>query len=242
MEALEKLKISDVVASNIKSAHVFKKYGLDFCCGGGISIEKACAKNNIDLEELLQDLRNMDEKPAASQNYNNWELDFLIAHIENTHHVYVREALGMIDEYAAKVARVHGDGHPPVIKIYELFQLLSEELTSHMQKEEVILFPYINLLVQAQKTKTISEPSKFGNIQNPINMMEHEHENAGNILKEIAVLSNNYTPPEWACNTFKALYAKLEEFEQDLHLHIHLENNILFPKAILLEAGKTELI
>ena len=239
MENLEKLKISEVVASNIKSAHVFKKYGLDFCCGGGISIEKACSKHNIDMDSLLSDLRNIDEKVAPSQNYNTWSLDFLISHIENTHHVYVRDSLGLIEEYAAKVARVHGEGHPPVVKIYDLFLTLSEELTSHMQKEEMVLFPYINLLVQAEKTNSMPEPSKFGNIQNPISMMEHEHETAGNLLKEIAALSNNYTPPEWACNTFKALYSKLEEFEQDLHLHIHLENNILFPKAVLLEAGKS---
>jgi regulator of cell morphogenesis and NO signaling len=239
MENLRKLKISEVVASNIKSAHVFKKYGLDFCCGGGISIEKACTKHNIDIESLLSDLRSIDEKIAPSQNYNSWSLDFLIAHIENTHHVYVRDSLGLIEEYAAKVARVHGPGYQPIINIHMLFLTLKKELMAHMIKEELVLFPYINKLVQAEKSKSKSGPLGLGIIKTPISKMEHEHESAGNLLKEIAALSNNYTPPEWACNTFKALYSKLEEFEQDLHLHIHLENNILFPKAVLMEARQS---
>jgi regulator of cell morphogenesis and NO signaling len=228
-------KVSEVVASNIKTAHVFKKYGIDFCCGGGVSLSRACEKNQVDLNQLLSDLASVDEKILPSQNYNAWQLDFLINYIVNTHHQYVTEALAMIDSYAEKVAKVHGEGHPPVIKIYELFKLVASELSGHMKKEELILFPYINKMVQSQKLGLSVAASHFGSVINPITMMEQEHETAGNLMKEIAQLTNSYTPPEWACNTFKALYAKLEEFEQDLHMHVHLENNILFPKAVLLE-------
>lgn len=235
MIVLQEVKVGDVVSANINSAHVFKKYGIDFCCGGGISIQKACEKKNVDMTMLLQDLQNINEKVMPSQNFKNWELDFLIDYIVNTHHAYVRESLELLDFYASKVARVHGEGHPPVVKIYEWFLAVSEELTAHMQKEELILFPYIKNLVNTNRTKAVLDQAPFGKVNNPIAMMESEHEKAGDILKEIARLSDNYTTPDWACNTFKALYAKLDEFEQDLHLHVHLENNILFPKAIFLE-------
>ena len=236
MIVLEEVKVGDVVSANINSAHVFKKYGIDFCCGGGISIQKACEKKNVDMNSLLQDLKNLDEKVMPSQNFKNWELDFLIDYIVNTHHVYVKESLEMLDAYASKVARVHGEGHPPVVKIYEWFLAINEELTAHIHKEEAILFPYIKNLVVVNRANSGLEQSPFGGVNNPIAMMETEHEKAGDILKEIAKLSYNYNPPDWACNTFKALYAKLDEFEQDLHLHVHLENNILFPKAIALES------
>ncbi len=228
-------KVSEVVASNIKTAHVFKKYGIDFCCGGGISIERACSKHAIQMDQLIAELMRVDQAVLPAQNYNNWPLDFLMDYIIQTHHSYVLEAVDMIKSYAAKVVKVHGEGHPPVIEINELFLRVASELQFHMQKEEQILFPFIRKLVQEQKDKTSSLAPHFGSVANPIAMMEQEHELAGDLLKKIAVLSNNYTPPEWACNTFKALYAKLDEFEQDLHIHVHLENNILFPKAIALE-------
>ncbi len=231
----QELKIADVVSSNIKSAHVFKKYGIDFCCGGGISIAKACEKKNINVNSLIQDLNNLDDKVLPSQNFNNWELDFLADYIVNTHHSYVTESIELITDYAVKVVKVHGEAHPPVFKIYELFTQVAEELTSHMQKEELILFPYIKKLASAKRESGSVMLAPFGSVLNPINMMESEHEFVGNLLKEIADVSNNYNPPEWACNTFKALYAKLDEFEQDLHIHVHLENNILFPKSIKLE-------
>ena len=185
---------------------------------------------------IMQDLKNIDEKVLQSQNYNNWELDFLVDFIVNTHHVYVTESLGLIDAYATKVAKVHGEHHPAVIKIQELFEIIAQDLSSHMKKEELILFPYVKRLAAANKANVGIDKAHFGSVNNPINMMEEEHEIVGNLFKEIAVLSSNYTPPEWACNTFKALYAKLDEFEQDLHIHIHLENNILFPKAIAMES------
>lgn len=232
---LSEKKVADIVAENIKTAHVFKKHGIDFCCGGGISIEKACEKKKIDLDTILEDLSNIETNVLPSQNFNNWDLDFLADYIVNTHHAYVVEAIGLIEAYAARVAKVHGHAEPAVVKIYGLFQEVAQELTDHMKKEEKILFPYIKNLAAAKKDKALWAKPPFGTVANPINMMEHEHVVVGDWLKEIALLSNNYTPPQWACNTFKALYAKLDEFEQDLHIHIHLENNILFPKAIQIE-------
>jgi regulator of cell morphogenesis and NO signaling len=228
-------KIADIVSANIKTADIFKKFGIDFCCGGGISIAKVCEKKNIDLDQLLIELNGVDNKVLPSQNFNKWELDFLIDYIVNTHHAYVLEAIELLDAYSTKVAKVHGEHHPPVLEIERLYNLVKAELLQHMQKEEQILFPYIKHLVKAKKENTQVANPHFGSVQNPIQMMEKEHEMAGDIFKEISNLTFNYTPPEWACNTFKALYAKLDEFEQDLHLHVHLENNILFPKAIELE-------
>ncbi len=235
MEITEEKTVAEVVTENIKTAHVFKKHGIDFCCGGGISIEKACKKHGVDYSILEKELVAADTVVSNANNYDNWELSFLIDHILNIHHAYVIESIPIMLEYAHKVANVHGEHHPEVIEINYLVTDVAQELLSHMKKEETILFPYVKQLDSAINNGTKLPESHFGNVNNPIQVMEHEHENAGSIFRQIAVLTNNYTTPEYACNTFKALYAKLEEFELDLHQHIHLENNILFPKAIKLE-------
>ncbi|WP_026777437.1 iron-sulfur cluster repair di-iron protein [Polaribacter sp. Hel_I_88] len=235
MNITENNTVAEVVTNNIKSADVFKKYGIDFCCGGGISIKKACEKHGVSFTSLEQELAKINNNTSKAYNYDHWKLDFLIAHIENVHHTYVEESTQILLQYVAKVAKVHGHHYTEVVKINELFNDIAKELASHMKKEELILFPFIKKLVKGEKEGVKVAVPHFGSVNNPIKMMEEEHENAGDIMKEIKQLSNNYTPPKDACNTFKALYAKLDEFEQDLHQHIHLENNILFPKAILLE-------
>ena len=197
--------------------------------------KKACAKSNVDQATLEKELAEVDVIKDVIEDYDKWELDFLMIYIENIHHTYIRESLPIISQYANKVAKVHGHHYIEVVEINQLFHEVANELLSHMQKEEQVLFPFIKQLVQAKKEGRKNTTPPFGTVKNPIQMMEHEHESAGNIFKEISRLSNNYSPPEGACNTFRALYAKLEEFEQDLHKHIHLENNILHPKAILLE-------
>lgn len=235
MNLIENKKVAEVVAENIKTAHVFKKHGIDFCCGGGITVEKACEKNNVAYAGLKKELEDVDAVVSTAYNYNNWDLSFLVDHIENVHHTYVEENIPLLILYANKVAKVHGHHYAEVIEIDDLIAKVTKELTMHMKKEELILFPYVKQLVQAEKNGTPLSMPHFGSVKDPVQLMEDEHEYAGDIFKKIAKLSNNYTPPEDACNTFKALYAKLEEFEQDLHQHIHLENNILFPKAIQLE-------
>ena len=240
MNITENNTVAEVVTYNIKTADVFKKHGIDFCCGGGISIKKACEKKNISYEILEKELSLINNPSSNAYNYDSWKLDFLVDHIENVHHTYVEENTSLVLQYAAKVAKVHGHHYSEVVKVYELFSEVAQELASHMKKEELILFPFVKQLVKAEKEGVKLSQPHFGTVNNPIAMMENEHENAGDIFKEINRLTNNYTPPEGACNTFRALYAKLDEFEQDLHQHIHLENNILFPKAILLEKNNNQ--
>lgn len=235
MNLTENKTVAEVVAENIKTAHVFKKHGIDFCCGGGITIEKACEKNHANYAVLKKELEDIDTVVSKAYDYNSWDLSFLVDHIQNVHHTYVEENIPLLVQYANKVAKVHGHHYAEVVEINKLFTEVANELTMHMKKEELILFPYIKKMVKAENEGIIAAKPHFGTVKNPIQLMEDEHENAGDVFKEIARLSNNYTPPENACNTFRALYAKLEEFEQDLHQHIHLENNILFPKAIQLE-------
>lgn len=229
--------IGEMVAKDYRKAEVFRKFGLDFCCGGNKSLQAACEKKGIDAGKVEEALREVDNTiPGVQQNFNTWELDFLADYITNTHHKYIAYAVPMLFEFSAKVARVHGDAHPETIEIADLFRDVAEELQLHMQKEENILFSYIKEMVAARRTGIACERPMFGTIKNPISMMEEEHLSAGGNMEEIHRLSNGYTPPADACSTFRVLYAKLNEFEMDLHQHIHLENNILFPKAIALES------
>ncbi|MES2394436.1 MAG: hemerythrin domain-containing protein [Bacteroidota bacterium] len=174
-------------------------------------------------------------KQTLNDSVLNWDIDFLTDHILNAHHKYVRQAIPVIFEYTQKVARVHGEKHPEVIVIAEKFLDLTDELNRHICKEEEILFPYIKHLAIANSYGMKIEPSPFGTVESPIKMMEQEHDIVGEIMEEIKILSDNYSPPSDACTTYKLSYLKLKEFEDDLHKHVHLENNILFPKAIELE-------
>ena len=235
MKISEEKTVADLVTENIKTAHVFKKYGIDFCCGGGVSVKKACDKKGVDFSTIEKELLEVDQELSKATNYDAWNLSFLIDYIVNVHHTYVEESIPLLIQYANKVEKVHGKQHPELVKINIFFTEVANELALHLTKEELVLFPYIKQLVIAKEKGNKLEVPHFKTVNNPISMMEKEHENAGDIFKEIARLTHHYSPPEGACNTFKALYAKLEEFEQDLHQHIHLENNILFPKAKLLE-------
>jgi regulator of cell morphogenesis and NO signaling len=234
MTTIQNKTVAELVSENINYAHVFKKYGIDFCCGGGISLEKACEKHHVETDQLIGELINS-ESTLRSYNYKDWDLNFLTQHIEHVHHSYVEESIPIIKQYAEKVAKVHGHANPELLQIRDLFTEVANELTQHLKKEELILFPFINKMEQASKTnENISRPH-FGTVENPIAMMQDEHETAGDIFKDIRRLSKDYQAPAHACNTYLALFHKLEEFENDLHLHIHLENNILFPRALKME-------
>ena len=222
MLELKDKTIAEIVSEDISKASVFKKYNLDFCCGGGKTVENACEKANIDVNKVIQDLQNSTSNTnAPNLNFKDWSAEFLVDYIVNVHHTYVKENLEVINEFATKVSKVHGHHAPETIEIDDLFTKLSNELISHLEKEETILFPAI----KAKLTNTSLEYD-----ENVIQILEDVHDTAGTIVKRIQELSNNFTPPEWACNTYKALYFKLDEFINDLYQHIHLENNILFPK------------
>ena len=179
--------------------------------------------------ETLEEIINKTNNPVAD--YNTWPLDLLADYVEKKHHRYVEEKIVEIVPFLNKVASVHGDRHPELLEVQQLFRGCVEELTSHMQKEEQILFPFVRQLATG---KSVQAP--FGSVQNPINMMMHEHTAEGERFRRIVELTDNYTPPADACNTYKVTFALLQEFEEDLHLHIHLENNIMFPRTIALEA------
>lgn len=235
MTTLQERTVADVVTENIKAAHIFKKHGIDFCCGGGISIAKACEKAKVDPDVLISELVNLENAPDRASDYNSWKLDFLADHIINVHHHYVEESSPLLLQYAKRVNHVHGHHYTELAEIESLVTKVVQAMASHQKKEELILFPFIKKLVKAEREGTEVPPIHFGSVENPIHMMEEEHEEAGEILRRISELSDNYTPPQGACNTYRAFYAKLDEFEQDLHHHIHLENNILFPKSLNLE-------
>lgn len=229
--------LGEIAAKDLRKAEVFRRYGLDFCCGGKKTVKEACAEKGLDVTKIEQELQQADRNPAASRPlpYNEWDPSFLADYIVNTHHTYVRNNLPDLMTYAQKVARVHGDQHPELLEIYSLVEGINEELMSHMLKEENILFPFIKQLVQAKNNNQPLERPHFGTVENPVRMMEAEHESAGQDLERIRELSNNYSLPEDACGSYKMLFKMLEDFESDLHIHIHLENNILFPKALELE-------
>ncbi len=231
--------IGEIVAVDYRKAEVFRKYGLDYCCGGKKSIEDACNSKGIDPRAVWADLDRLDQTPPeSSQDFEKWPADMLAEYIVARHHRYVTEALPILYELTAKVARVHGGRHPELLEIAWSFNALARELTMHMQKEEHVLFPYVKIMAaHQQQGKAIPAPF-FGSVENPIQMMETEHETAGRLMETIRTLSNDYTAPAGACTSYRVLFAKLHEFEQDLHRHVHLENNVLFPKAIQLENAR----
>ncbi len=228
--------IGEIVAQNYKAASIFKAHRIDFCCNGNRSIATASKEKNIDESLILKELSEvLAKKEEADIDFQSWPIDLLADYIKKKHHRYVVAKIAEITPYLKRVANVHGDNHPELLEIRELFGQTAEELTSHMQKEENVLFPYIIEMVdkKSRGEKLIKPP--FGSIENPINAMHIEHDNEGVRFRKISELSNNYETPEDGCNTYRVTYSLLEEFENDLHRHIHLENNILFPAAIEFE-------
>jgi regulator of cell morphogenesis and NO signaling len=229
--------LGQIAAKDLGKAQIFKKYGLDFCCGGKKTVKEACAEKGIDVTKVEAALQHADNLTFTSHPlpYNDWNIDFLADYIVNTHHSYVRKQLPDLVAYANKVMTVHGGRHPELVKVNEIVELIQMEMSAHIIKEERVLFPYIKVLVATQQAGSTGNESPFGTVQNPVNMMEMEHEVVGKYLEDLRKLTGNYTLPEDACATYSLLYRMLNAFEEDLHLHVHLENNILFPKAIALE-------
>ena len=227
--------ISEIVAHNYKAASIFKKYKVDFCCNGNRSIETISEENNISSEIIITELNESINEETLEMDYQNWSLDFLADYIYQNHHKYVEKQVPEILHYLDKICRVHGKKHPELLEIRKLFKKSAGELTMHMKKEELILFPFIKKVAQAAQNNTPLNKPPFETIKNPIDMMHNEHDDEGERFRKIEELSNNYTTPQDACNTYKIAFSLLKDFEQDLHKHIHLENNILFIKAIQTE-------
>ena len=236
MENLKDKTIGAFVAQDFRTAAVFSKYQIDFCCKGNRTITEVCEKQDIDSDVLLQNV--FDVLQLENNNtidFNSWPLDLLVDYIEKTLHRYVEDKTGIILQFLNKLCSVHGTNHPELFKINELFTAGAGELSQHMKKEELMLFPFIKRMVKTKESNGILSQPSFGTVSNPIAMMMQEHDNEGERFREIANLTNNYTAPADGCTTYKVAFAMLNEFEQDLHKHIHLENNILFPKAVVLE-------
>ena len=235
MEVQEKT-IGQMVAEDYRIAQVFKNHKIDFCCQGNRSIKEVAEKHRLEADTLLQEIDQVQKEPNNDNiDFKSWPIDLLADYIEKKHHRYVEERIPVLKQYLNKLCKVHGERHPELFEINEHFIASAGELAMHMKKEELVLFPWVRKMVKArQQNEPLGKPH-FGSVNNPISTMMQEHDNEGERFRKIAALSNQYTPPEDACNTYHVGFSLLREFEEDLHRHIHLENNILFPKAEALE-------
>ncbi len=223
--------LAQIVNDNHQTAAIFEKYNLDFCCKGKRSLQAACEERDLPSETIAEELDiALNRNETNTIDFNKLSLATLADYIVSVHHDYTRQALPQIFYYLQKVSFKHGDRHSELHTIFEKFSELKDEMEMHMQKEEQVLFPRIKQLETAIQN---GQPGVMS-IQIPITVMEDEHEHAGNLLKEIRQLSGDYNPPADACTTYRLSFAALQAFEEDLHRHIHLENNVLFPRAIKL--------
>ncbi len=230
--------IGDMAAKDLRKAEVFKKFGLEFCCDGRKPLSEACKDAGVQLSEVEKALENLDQVDAATapgHDYYSWDLDFLCDYIVNVHHKFVRENATMISDLSEKIAQHHGDSHPELYEIKAHVAELLTELASHQGKEENILFPFIKKMVESKKTGAPLDNPSFGTVESPVNMMMHDHRFVADNVHAIDKLSSNYQVPADGCDSYRLFFHKLEALDKDLHLHLHLENNILFPKAIQLE-------
>ncbi len=235
---LKSMSVSEIVNRYPGAVEVFEKFKIDYCCHSKLNFAKACQKANVDEVFIRKELKYaVAEIPATSTNAHEWPLDLLANYIVQNHHLYVRKAIPGIVVLANKVKIIHDRRHPELAEIKKQFGILKDELEKHMYNEETILFPSIINLV----SQNFGDHPDAGRIigfrlMDSIGLMEEEHESAGQCLTKIRMTSNGFIIPSDGCNSFRLLYQRLEEFEEDLHTHIHLENNILFPKALMLEA------
>lgn len=234
--------VRQIVTENPDIIPVFQRYGIDFCCGGEKALTDACADAKVPPTMVLAayaDRQKLEVARTETRDWNAEPLTSLIDHICKTHHIVVRNESARIERLLSKVPEKHGEKHPELFEVREVFQALAAELAVHLMKEEQILFPYIVRLEEAQVAGEPAPPSScFGSVENPIRMMEFEHSSAGEALRELRSITNGYQAPEDACDGFRSLYAALADFEKDLHMHIHKENNLLHPRALQAERSK----
>jgi regulator of cell morphogenesis and NO signaling len=224
--------VGEFVAEDYRTATVFERYGIDFCCGGKVPLSTACRDKGIDPATMLAEIEAARSEPLErSRNYAAWGLPFLADYIIETHHGYLNENTAQIAVYARKIAEVHGERHPEVIEITGIFDRIAADMAAHLREEEEVLFPAIKRIDAARKAGAPPEPEDAETLRASLAKLHEEHDAIGDAVHEIRDLSNRYAIPDDACTTFAVTYKKLKEFEDDLHKHVHLENNILFPKA-----------
>lgn len=231
MNITPETSLGEIVKNNFRAIRVFEKYNLDYCCGGKKLLAAACGDKGLNAETIQEELTKI-ENEYVSEKFNFWSVSFLCEYIIINHHDYLRRIFPVISAHIEKVVNAHGERYIYLNALKNIFAKVQEELLSHMDKEEKILFPYIKTLEQS----TNENFPPFGKIETPISVLIREHEEAGDKIEMLKEVTNNFTPPEGACTTFRVTYQELEEFYKDLKIHIHLENNILFPKAIEIES------
>ncbi|MBI1921424.1 MAG: iron-sulfur cluster repair di-iron protein [Geobacter sp.] len=224
--------VGEIVADDFRTAKVFESHGIDFCCGGKVPFADICREKGIDPALLEQELTDARSAPVdRGHNYVAWTLPFLADYIINTHHAYLNENTGRIGSYASKIAEVHGANHPEVIEIAAIFARIATDMAAHLREEEEVLFPAVRRIEAARSGGNFPAPEDLATIRASLEKLGREHEEIGDAVHEIRHLSREYALPADVCNTFAITYRMLKEFEDDLHKHVHLENNILFPKA-----------
>lgn len=228
--------VGSIVAEDYRAAAVLTKYGIDFCCKGGRSVREVCEKQHIDQAKLTGDIAaELARQTKHGDDVRAWPLDQLADHVEQVHHRYVEERGPIIKQYLDKLCIVHGERHPELFTIRDEFSTCVGAMAMHMKKEELILFPFVRNLARSERSGEPFRTPKFGTVENPVNAMMADHNDEGERFARMNELSNRFTPPADGCATYTTAFSMLKEFEQDLHLHIHLENNIMFPRAIELE-------
>lgn len=224
--------IGEFVADDYRTAKVFERYGIDFCCGGNVALSAACRQKGVDPALILREIEEAKSEPIErSQNFGAWELPFLADYIVTIHHSYIKENAGQIASYARRIAEVHGARHPEVIEIAAIFDKIAADLAPHLREEEEVFFPAVKRADGARKAGKAPEQQDLDAIRGDLAKLRREHEEVGEAIHSIRQLAKEYAIPADACNTYAVTYQKLREFEDDLHKHVHLENNILFLKA-----------
>ena len=233
-QTFSSLTLAQIVNNNHQAASIFEKYHLDFCCKGKRSLEQACSEQELSVSQVAEELEDIFSKDNKQRivDFEKMDLTQLCDYILNTHHAYVKNEMPQIYAYLQKISSKHGDRHPELYQIFQTFSAVKEEMEGHMKKEELILFPRIKELLKLANNENENLQLNITYLQSPITIMEQEHDHAGTLLNDIRIFSNDYTPPQDACTTYSLSFAALQAFELDLHQHVHLENNILFPKAI----------
>jgi regulator of cell morphogenesis and NO signaling len=226
--------VRDLVLETPAAARIFEKLGIDYCCGGEKSLTDACAEARVKVEEVAAALASP-QPVTTDRDWRDASLSELAQYIVARHHSFTREEIERLLPVISKVISVHGTNHPELLEVQSLFRELAQELMMHMTKEERVLFPYIAEMEEAVNSKRPLPRPMFGTVQNPVRMMMAEHDSSGSVLHRMREITNGYVPPPDGCVTYQTLYRALEDFEKDLHTHIHLENNILFPRSVDLE-------